>query len=79
VKRLETELGDKRLENRPAMLNCLMRAARCPAALARSLIRVVLLADVARDHDEAVGEPDGRLHGRYGARTPFAREQEPRI
>jgi hypothetical protein len=36
-------------------------------------------ADVARDDDESVGEPDRRLHVRLGAGVLLAREQELRV
>ncbi|MFO1409517.1 MAG: hypothetical protein U1F06_03965 [Steroidobacteraceae bacterium] len=36
-------------------------------------------ADFPGDHDEAVGEPDGRLHVRLGARVALAEVQELRV
>ncbi len=36
-------------------------------------------ADFARDDHEAVGEPDGRLHVRLGARMLFAQVEELRV
>ena len=36
-------------------------------------------ADLAGDHDEAVGEPDRRLHVRLGARMVFRQVQECRV
>jgi hypothetical protein len=41
--------------------------------------RGLACADLTRDHDETVGEPDGRFHVRLGAGMLFAEVQELRV
>jgi hypothetical protein len=36
-------------------------------------------ADIPGDHDETVGEPDGRFHVSFGARVLLAQVQELRV
>ena len=76
LERLEAELDEQRLQELDGGQLRLadVRETMSGRQLGQETLdqRGLTGADVAGDHDEAVGEPDGGLHVRLGARVLFA-------